>query len=626
MTRKRRNRLTPKSRLPENTERIISGSADRLAYRRAFSFWNRYRTLAVCGFLLLAVLLVFGQTVNHDFVNYDDDVHVSQNLHVMRGLTGEGIVWAITTYHACNWQPLTWLSHQLDCQIYGLKAGGHHLSNVILHAAAAMLLFLALQRLTGAFWPSAWVAAVFAIHPLRVESVAWVVERKDVLSGLFFALTLWCYARYVEQPKSWGRYLLVIAVFALGLTAKPMLVTLPFVLLLLDYWPLGRFEPLQEVVRADEANPPRRRRILRLIVEKIPLFVLAAAACAITLAAQSSTIKPFEHLPFPWRLSNAIVAYVAYLGKMFYPVGLAVLYPLHPGPPPAWKVAAALGVLLSISAAVFFVRRRHPYLLVGWLWYLGTLVPVIGFVQVGEQSMADRYTYLTQIGLYLAITWGLTELVAVWPVLRWKVSAVSALALAVLMVCAWRQTRHWRDSEVLWAHTLACTSENSVAHNNLGLTLACRGEVEEALAQYRKALEIDPDYDLAQNNMGIALANRGQVEEAIAYFRKVLQTKPDDYGMLNNLANALASRGRAEEAIVHYEKALKINPDNAFAHYNFGIALADCGRIDEAIAHYRKALGLASAQNDKALADLIRARIEWQKQANPNGNAPQPRP
>ncbi len=267
----------------------------------------------------------------------------SENWHVRRGLTGEGTAWAITTYHACNWHPLTWLSHMLDCQLYGLKPGGHHLTNVLLHAAAAILLFLALRRMTGALWPSAWVAAVFAIHPLRVESVAWVAERKDVLSGLFFMLTLWFYARYAERPASWGRYLLVVASFALGLTAKPMLVTLPFVLLLLDYWPLGRLGPRRGGSREEGANPPRPdRRLVRLVVEKIPLFVLAAASCVVTLAAQRNAMRPLEQLAFPWRVANAAVAYVAYLGKMLYPAGLAVLYPLPKGPPPAWEVVAAV--------------------------------------------------------------------------------------------------------------------------------------------------------------------------------------------------------------------------------------------------------------------------------------------
>ena len=373
---------------------MASTVVSRLASGAASQAWRPYIQFAVCGFLILAVFAVFYQTARHDFV-YDDEDYILHNRHVTGGLTSEGIAWAITAYHASNWHPLTWLSHMLDCQLYDLKPRGHHLTNVLLHAATAMLLFLALRRMTGVLWPSAWVAAVFAIHPLRVESVAWVAERKDVLSGLFFMLTLWFYARYAEHPKSWGRYLLVVASFATGLTAKPMLVTLPFVLLLLDYWPLGRFGRVSGGV----------------VAEKIPLFALAVASCLVTIAAQQNAINSFEHLPLSRRLANAAVAYVAYIGKMFYPADLAVLYPLPEGPPPVWEVVVAATVLLSITMAVFAVRRKYPYLLFGWLWFLGTLVPVIGLMQVGIQAMADRYTYLTQIGLYIALAWG----VCTWP-------------------------------------------------------------------------------------------------------------------------------------------------------------------------------------------------------------------
>ena len=381
---------------------------------------GRTSLLAVCGLLLLAVIAVFGQTASHDFVNFDDNDYVYENRHVRGGLTGEGTAWAITAYHAGNWHPLTWLSHMLDCQLYGLKPGGHHLTNVLLHAAAAVLLFLALRRMTGALWPSAWVAAVFAIHPLRVESVAWVAERKDVLSGLFFMLTLWFYARYAERPASWGRYLLVVASFALGLTAKPMLVTLPFVLLLLDYWPLGRLRSHLRL-RTGSSPPPLDRREDPLVGSGCG-FVPGNAR----RPAQDHAVA-WSNWPFPGRVANAAVAYVAYLGKMFYPAGLAVLYPLPKGPPPAWEVVAAVAVLLAISTAVFVARRKCPYLLFGWLWYLGTLVPVIGLVQVGNQAMADRYTYLTQIGLYAAIAWGAAH----WP------------ALGPIVVGRWRPSRRW---------------------------------------------------------------------------------------------------------------------------------------------------------------------------------------
>jgi tetratricopeptide (TPR) repeat protein len=621
---------------------------------------SRSTVAAVCGLLLLAVIAVFGQTAGHDFVNFDDDDYVYANRHVLGGLSDEGIAWAFTAYRSWYWHPLTWLSHMADCQLYGLKPGGHHLTSVLLHAAAAVLLLLALRRMTRALWPSAWAAAVFAIHPLRAESVAWVAERKDVLSGLLFMSTLWLYARYVQRPASWGRYWAVLASFALGLTAKPMLVTLPLVLLLLDYWPLGRFS----------------QRWLAVIAEKIPLLLLAAASCLVTLAAQRDGVQPLEQLAFPGRVANAAVAYVAYLGKMLCPAGLAI-YPLPQGPPPAWEVVAAVAVLLAISAAVFVVRRKCPYLLFGWLWYLGTLVPVIGLVQVGNQAMADRYTYLTQIGLYLAMAWGAAQAAGRWRHGRWALAAVAALLAAGCTACAWQQTCYWRDSETLWTHTLACTRQNPIAQNNLGsalaqrgqvdgamahyqraleikpdsveahvnlgnalagrgrvdeavahylkaleinpgfesahynlgLALAGRGQLDEAIVHFRKALRIRPDFELAHNNLGLALAHRGQVEEAMAHYRTALQIRPDFEMAHCNLGLALAGRGQLDEAMAHFRKALETRPDYLEAHYGLGLALADRGRVEEALAHFQKALGLASARNDTVLAETIRARI-----------------
>ena len=423
MTRRSERRRPPTESCSERSERSACGAVDRLALRSAVQVWSPYTLPAVCGLLLLAVITVFGQTAGHDFLNFDDPDYVYENPHVQSGVTGKEIAWAITTCHSDNWHPLTWLSHMLDCQFYHLKPGGHHLTNVLLHSAAAVLLFLALQRMTAALWPSAWVAAIFAIHPLRVESVAWVAERKDVLSGLFFMLALWSYARYVERPASWGRYFLVVASFALGLTAKPMLVTLPLVLLLLDYWPLRRGRGVGDwgpgtsdwSGSLPSAIQPRSTSFLRLVVEKIPLFALAAISCLITLAAQRGALWSLERLAFPSRVANAAVAYVVYLERMFCPTGLATLYPLPKGPPPAWELVVAIAVLAAISTAVVVVRRKCPYLLFGWLWYLGTLVPVSGLVQVGNQAMADRYTYLTQIGLYMAFAWGAAHLRAIAP-------------------------------------------------------------------------------------------------------------------------------------------------------------------------------------------------------------------
>ena len=401
--------------------------------------------LAVCCFLPLAVILVFGQTARHDFVNFDDQDYVYGNWHVVRGLTGAGIAWAITAYHAANWHPLTWLSHMLDCQIYHLKPGGHHLTNVLLHAAAAVLLFLALRADDPAdyrgIWPSAWVAAVFAIHPLRVESVAWVAERKDVLSGLFFMLTLWFYARYAERPASWGRYLLVVASFALGLTAKPMLVTLPFVLLLLDYWPLRRLGAGSRERGAGsggnaEASSARSHcSPLSLVRRENPSVRPGGGFVRGNACRPADAMQSLEQMAFPGRVANAAVAYVAYLRKMLYPVGLAILLSSSQGP------AAGMGsgcrgrrCCWRFPRPSSCARRKCPYLLFGWLWYLGTLVPVIGLVQVGDQAMADRYTYLTQIGLYVAFAWGAADVASSWLCRRWAFAAVAALVLAGLMV------------------------------------------------------------------------------------------------------------------------------------------------------------------------------------------------
>ena len=440
---------------------------------------TRRTVLAVCCLLALAVAAVFAQTVRHEFINFDDNVYVYDNPPIADGVTAGAIAWSFTSFHASNWHPLTWLSHALDCQLYGPhRPGWHHLTNVVLHAAVAIALFLVLWQMTGNLWPSAFVAAVFAVHPLRVESVAWVAERKDLLSGLFFMLTLGAYLRYVRHPFSWGRYLSVIAVFALGLMAKPMLVTLPFVLLLLDYWPLGRFSLRGGadilVCQGDGGDSgrqeylPHRPALRRLIVEKIPLLALAAASCVVTSLAQHSAIIPIDFAPVSSRIANALFSYVAYVGQFFYPSGLALFYPYPSAGIPLWKVVGAVAVLVGISAAAVLARRRLPYLFVGWFWYVGMLVPVIGLMQVGLQAMADRYTYLPQIGLCIAVTWGAANVAVRWPYRRWVYGVASLSLVAGLMAGAWRQTSYWNNSKTLWTRTLACTTGNVFAHNNLG--------------------------------------------------------------------------------------------------------------------------------------------------------------
>jgi protein O-mannosyl-transferase len=511
---------------------------------------ERLAVCAVCGFLLLAVALVFGQTVTYEFVNFDDPDYIYNNSRVMEGLTFDGILWAMTTRCDSNWHPLTWLSHMLDCDLHGLYAGGHHLTSVLLHAITSLLLFLVLRQMTGSLWPSAFVAAVFAIHPLHVESVAWVTERKDVLSGLCFVLTLAAYLGYVRRPFSLLRYLAVVATFALGLTAKPMLVTLPFVLLLLDYWPLARFaaKPLAA------SQPPWQP----LLLEKLPLLLLTIASCALTVWAQEQSMVGGQESPLSTRIANALMSYVAYLGKSFCPMNLAAYYPHPQAGFPAWKPIAAFVLLAGVTAVVWIRRRKNPYLLVGWLWYLGMLVPVIGLLQVGLQAMADRYTYLPQIGLLIAVAWGAEQLVRSWPRRAWLCGVAASLAMVELIVGALQQTTYWHDSGSLWKHTLECTSENKIAHCNYGAFLAEQGRLDDAVVHYREAVRIMPTYALAQFSLGMTLGKLGRCTEAVGPLREVLKLAPDFAEARSGLALALADEGHFDEAMVEFEKAIAL--------------------------------------------------------------------
>ena len=539
-------------------------------------------TVVICLLLVAAVFMVFGQTLRHEFVNLDDEDYVYQNPEVVRGLTLQGITWAFTHSYASNWHPLTWISHMLDCQLYGLNPGGHHLTSVLLHAATVVLLFLVLRRMTGALWPSAVVAAVFAIHPLRVESVAWVSERKDVLSGLFFVLTLAAYVRYARNPFSLGRYLLVALCFALGLMSKPMLVTLPFALLLLDYW------PLQRIPRT--ASGSALRALRPLIVEKLPLLALSATSCVVTVFAQGEAVVTIEQSPIPLRIGNAAVSYVAYLGQMVFPIRLAPFYPLFVNDLSIWKAGLALVLFAAISVGILLLRRRRPYLLVGWLWYVGMLVPVIGLLQVGNQARADRYTYLPQIGVYLLLVWAIRDIFLPRRYGRLVLGVASVSVISALMMCATIQTSYWRNSESLWIHTLSCTSRNYAAHNNLGGALFAQGRSVEAIQQYQRALEIKPDFVEARYNLANALAAQGRSTEAVEQYQKAFEYRPDNAEEHNNLGTVLLGQGRSTEAIQQYQKALEIKSDFAEARYNLGNALAAQGRIAEATEQYEQAL------------------------------------
>jgi tetratricopeptide (TPR) repeat protein len=570
-------------------------------------------TMAGVGVFLAAIIWgVFGQTLRYAFVNYDDNVYVYDNPEVALGLTLPGIVRAFSRVQAGNWHPLTWISHMLDCQLYGLNPGGHHLTNLLLHTTAAILLFLVVRRMTGCMWRSALVAAVFAIHPLRVESVAWVAERKDVLSGVFFMLTLGAYVSYARHAWSPARYGLVALLMALGLMCKPMLVTLPFVLLLLDYWPLNRW-------RTDDAKTPVLRLGGRgiprgLVLEKLPLLGLAAASCAATLFAQTVAIRSFEEISLPTRVGNALLSCVIYPGQMFWPSGLAVFYPFPANGGPRWEIILAAALLLLITAGVIIVRKTRPYLLVGWLWYLVMLTPVIGILQVGSQAHADRYTYLPQLGLYLALTWLAADWSTHWRHRRALLGAGSGILLAALMFGAHAQTRYWRNSESLWTHALACTPDNVIAHTDLGEALLQQGRVDEAMTQFQQALQINPNYAEAHNNLGNVLLRKGRVDEALAQYQTALQIKSDYADAHYNLGDALLQKGRVDEAITQYQATLQIKSDELEAHNNLGEALLQKGRVDEAIRQFQKALEIkpdyANALNNLGYALLQKGGVD----------------
>ncbi|MGD9269797.1 MAG: tetratricopeptide repeat protein [Syntrophobacterales bacterium] len=538
--------------------------------------------------LIFVTLVVFHQLPSHDFINLDDDILVYENPHVHAGLNKEGIAWAFTTFEAYNYHPLTWLSHMLDCELFGLRPGMHHLTNLLFHLMNTALLLFVLRRMTGALWRSGFVAALFALHPLHVESVAWVAERKDLLSAFFWFLSIWAYARYTERPGL-NRYLPVLLFFSLGLLAKPMVVTLPFVLLLLDFWPLGRTQFHQ----AGTDNRPLQQKVsvFRLVWEKIPLFALAAISIVVTFAAQQQggALKSLEAFPLTTRIANALISYLSYIGKMIWPHNLAVYYP-HSGSIPVWQAAGAGLTLICVTVLVIWTARKRPYLAVGWLWYLGTLVPVIGLVQVGSQAMADRYTYLPLVGLFIALAWGVPCLFAGW---RHRQSMLAILATIVLVsftVCTWLQLRHWQNSITLFQHTLQVTTNNHFAHNNLGVALAQDDRLNEAISHYSEALRLKPGAFEVHNNLANALAAQGSVDEAIQHYFEALRLEPDYDKAHNNLGNVLAGTGRGEEAIIHYSEAIKINPDYAGAHYNLANALAAQGSVDEAIQHYFEAL------------------------------------
>jgi protein O-mannosyl-transferase len=548
---------------------------------------TKYSSFWICLSLTLVTFAVFYQVHSFGFVNYDDSNFISENPHVRSGLSWENIKWSFTAVYHTYWQPLTWLSYMLDCTLFGLNAGAFHLINVFIHVANTILLFLVLSRMTRGIWQSAFVAGLFALHPLHVESVAWVAERRDVLSTLFWLLTILFYARYAGRPSA-GRYFAAVTVFILGLLSKPMLVTLPFVLLLLDYWPLLRFSTKGGHLERDRGQ---KTSLKWLIIEKVPFIILSAIASAVTFLT-TLDVGAVALIPLKERILNAICSYLIYIEKMFWPVNLAVFYP-HPfNNLTVGQVAAAILILLAISVLVIRLAAGRRYLLTGWFWYLGTLVPVIGFIQVGNQAIADRYSYITLIGLFIIIAWGMPDLLAKWRYRKIVLVSSAIMVISAMSICTYFQLRHWRNSLTLFRHALDVTENNYIAHLKMAESLYEQQRLDEAVTEYQKYFQIIPNDPDALNAYGIILGRLGRYDEAVKYLTKALQMKPDFADAHANIGYALIIQGNIDEAAVHLSKALQLDPNFALAHYRFGNILLQRGRINEAITHFEKALQL----------------------------------
>jgi protein O-mannosyl-transferase len=588
--------------------------------------------------LIVAAIAVFWGVNECDFINYDDPSYVTENNHIQYGISTDGIRWAFTTGYFSNWHPLTWISHMLDVQLFGLQPRWHHLTNLLFHIANTLLLFFVLHRMTKAHWESAFVAALFALHPLHVESVAWVAERKDVLSMFFWMLTMGAYCWYVEHPR-FQRYLIVVVFFALGLMAKPMLVTLPFVLLLLDYWPLQRFQqiPSDQKIRtaADErvsgdkqkgnskkkdtavgeevlAETPAESRyrwalIRSLLWEKIPLFALTVLSSIVTYFVQQhgGSVASFEKVPLSDRFSNTFISYIAYIGQAIWPNNLAVLYP-YPLLFPTWQVIGAALLLTAITITVIGKTKRAPYLAMGWLWYVGTLVPVIGIVQVGLQARADRYTYIPLIGLFIMATWGISEFSKNWRYRREALIASSTVVLLFLCIVTWTQVWYWKNSITLFEHALNVTENNYIAYYNRGIAYSELRNYRQAIGDYDKVIEIKPKYTEAYSNRGNAYLHLGNDRQAIGDFDKAIEINPKHERAYNNRGTAYSNLGNDTQAIRDYDKAVEINPKYEKAYNNRGKSYSLLGNYRQAIGDYDKAIEInpkyAKAYNNRGNA------------------------
>jgi len=562
---------------------------------------NKFNILVII-LLGMITFIAFEQVLRNGFIDYDDGVYVTENPVVQSGLTPGNIKWAFTTDYNGNWHPLTWLSHMLDCQIFGTNPSLHHLSGLLLHIANTLLLFVVLNAMTSALWQSAFVAAIFAIHPLHVESVAWVAERKDVLSALFWLLTMLTYLRYAERPST-GRYLLTLVAFALGLMAKPMLVTLPFVLLLLDYWPLKRIENLSLVESSS------RQTIYRLVLEKVPFLVLSACCSIITFLVQRSgeAVMPLTVFSLRLRLANAVFSYVRYIGKIFWPKDLAIFYPLQTDELTWVVILISLAFLMVASFVVARLAPAHRYLPVGWFWFIGTLVPVIGIVQVGGQAMADRYTYIPSIGIFIMVAWGAVELLRGWKYRREALSITASVIIFVLLIYTRTQVRYWQNSISIFEHTLSVTKNNALIHYDLGRTYHLQNIPDKAIKNYLEAIRIDPNDLESHNNLGMLLRNKNKLDEAIDHFRKAIEINPGFISAYSNLGRTLQLQGKLDDAILYLNISAKMQPDQPERFNTLAIACIQAGRVNEALESALQACKMTKYSEPRYLDTLASA-------------------
>jgi len=561
---------------------------------------NKYHLGLVCICLVIVILAVYIQVCSHEFLNFDDYDYVTNNTHVTSGISGQNIIWAFTSVEASNWHPITWISHMIDVQLYGMNPSGHHFTNVVFHTISSVLLLLLLYRCTGLLWQSSFVAALFALHPMHVESVAWVAERKDVLSALFWFLTLLLYAEYMAKRKPL-QYILTLSSFVLGLLSKPMLVTLPIVMLLMDFWPFGCYQYKEQ----DQESHQLFGRATALVLEKIPFFVCSFFSAAVTIYAQNKggAIKTLDAVPIGLRIENTLISYVKYIARAFWPQDMAVLYPM-PLTYQLWQVIGSILVLFFVTVAVIRFGRRCPYLPMGWSWFLVTLVPVIGIITVGSQSMADRYSYIPFIGLFIMAAWGGGA--DLMKGLHQRKSILALFGGGVIIASAaltWQQLDYWRDNISLYNHTLEVTTGNFLIYDNLGSALDRKGYLDAAIQAHREAIRINPNYAAAYTNLGVIFERQGSLDAAIQAHREALRINPNFAEAHYNLGACLERKGSLEAAIQEYRENLRITPDATKAHVNLGVALAKNGNLDAAIREFQETLRI-DIHNSKAHDNL----------------------